>query len=425
MSSNFVRRGISRRGFLSGLTAGAGGAALAACTPVAQEGGEDAASISEPEWGTATVTFDGEHQAGIATPEQANLNLVAFNVRDGMDRAAVRRLMRVWTEDARTLTQGGAPLGSLEPELADTPANLTITCGFGPRLFELIDAVDQRPEWLAPLPEFSRDQLEERWGQSDLVLQICADDPLTVSYATRHMIRSGVDYVQTGWVQQGFLDAHGTQPREETPRNLFGQKDGTENLATKPELDEHVWINEGPGWAHGGTAMVVRRVFLNMDTWEILDRNSREVAMGRDLAEGAPLSGADEFDEPDFAATDHTGLPVIDPASHIARARAPETNPEQVIRRRPFNYDLPPDPELSQAMETEGVPVLSNSGQVFICFQRDPLRQFVPIQQRLDEMDRLNQWISHIGSAVYVLPPGVSRSEPGRDSYWGAALLGD
>lgn len=421
---------LTRRGFLSGLSVTAGGAALAACgtgaggaSSSSSEGNAGGAGVTE--LGAQTVTFDGLHQAGIATPEQSNLNLVAFNLRDGADKGAVRRLMRVWTDDARRLTQGGTPLGSLEPELADTPANLTITCGFGPRLFELIGAPEQRPEWLARLPEFSRDRLDERWGQSDLVLQICADDPLTVAHATRHMIRAGVDYAATDWIQQGFLDARGVQTKGETPRNLFGQKDGTENLSSGAELEDHVWITEGPEWLRGGSAMVVRRIFMNVDTWEILDRASREVSTGRDLAEGAPLSGSEEFEEPDFEAVDHTGLPMIDPASHIARARAPEGHPEQVIRRRPYNYDLPPDPQVSLEMESEGVPVLSNSGQIFICFQRDPTRQFVPIQARLDEADRLNQWITHIGSAVYALPPGVSAEGGSGDSYWGAALLAE
>lgn len=416
---------MSRRGFLSGLTVGAGGAALASCgTETSQTAVEGASESGDTaDLGTSTVAFDGEHQAGVTTPEQANLNLVAFNFHQGTDRTDVRRLLRLWTEDARQLTRGKAPLGSLEPELADTPANLTVTCGFGPRLFDLAGITDQRPAWLAPLPEFSRDQLEDRWGQSDLVLQICADDPLTVAHATRHMIRSGADYVATGWVQQGFLDAHGTQAAGATPRNLFGQKDGTTNPSSDPELGDHVWIADGPRWLRGGTAMVVRRIFMNVDTWEILDRNSREVSVGRDLAEGAPLTGDDEFDQPDFARVDQTGLPVIDPASHIARARAPEGHPEQVIRRRAYNYDLPPDPGVSRTMQTEGVPVLSNSGQVFICFQQDPTQQFVPIQQRLDEADRLNQWITHIGSAVYAVPPGVDGAGDGRDTYWGATLL--
>lgn len=415
------RTGLSRRGFLSGLGIGAGGLALTACATASPE--KPAEQAPEPTFGTSTVAFDGPHQAGLATPAQAHLNLIAFNLRDGVDKRGVQRLMRLWTEDARRLTQGQAPLGSLEPELAGAPANLTITCGFGPALFDAVGMGDQRLAWLAPIPGFRRDQLDERWGQSDLVLQICADDPLTLAHATRHMIRAGVDYARTHWIQQGFLDAHAVRQPGETPRNLFGQKDGTVNPRSDVELGEQVWIDEGPQWARGGSAMVVRRVFMNVDTWEILDRTSREVSVGRDLAAGAPLSGEREFDVADLNATDATGLPVIDPASHMARAMPPKDHPEQVIHRRSYNYDLPPDPALSEAMETEGVPILANSGLVFICFQKDPSRQFTPIQQRLDESDRLNQWITHIGSAVYFLPPGVSAGDSAGDRYWGAALL--
>ncbi|MGP6173035.1 Dyp-type peroxidase [Corynebacterium sp. A21] len=420
MSTN-SRTGLSRRGFLSGLGLGAGGMALTACTTAPAE--VPTSTAPEPHLGTATVAFDGPHQAGIATPAQANLNLIAFNLRDGVDKRGVQRLMRLWTEDARRLTQGQAPLGSLEPELAAAPANLTITCGFGPSLFAAVGMAEQRPAWLAPIPDFSRDQLDGRWGQSDLVVQICADDPLALAHATRHMIRAGVDYARTYWIQQGFLDARGVRQEDETPRNLFGQKDGTVSARTAEDMVEQVWIDEGPQWARGGSAMVVRRVFMNVDTWEILDRTSREVSIGRDLAEGAPLSGEREFDVADLSLSDATGLPVIDPDSHMARSMPPVDHPEQVIHRRSYNYDLPPDAALSEAMETEGVPVLANSGLVFICFQKDPGRQFTPIQQRLDESDRLNQWITHIGSAVYFLPPGVTAEDSAGDRYWGAALL--
>lgn len=417
-----INAGLSRRGFLSGLGIGAGGVALAACTtPEASEA--VAPPSAESGIGAATVDFEGPHQAGVATPAQAHLNLVAFNLREGVDKRGLQRLLRLWTEDARRLTQGESPLGSLEPELADTPARLTVTCGFGPTLFDAVDLGAERPDWLAEVPAFSRDRLDEQWGQSHLVLQICADDPLTVAHATRHMIRAGVDYARTHWIQQGFLDARGAQQPGETPRNLFGQKDGTVIPREESEFREQVWIDEGPQWARGGSVMVVRRVFMNVDTWEILDRTSREVSVGRDLTEGAPLTGEKEFDEPDMSAVDHTGLPVIDPASHMARSRPPADHPEQVLHRRSYNYDLPPDRQLSEALETEGVPVLSNSGLVFICFQKDPTRQFIPIQQRLDEADRLNQWITHIGSALYFIPPGVGGGTEGAKSYWGAALL--
>ncbi|MCK7674388.1 Dyp-type peroxidase [Corynebacterium sp. CCM 9187] len=418
---------LTRRGFLAGLSAGAAGVGLAACSPgdagpAAAPGnripGEDGDGV--PDRGRSTVPFDGEHQAGIATPFQAHLNLVAFTFSDGADRGAARRLMRLWTEDARRLCDGRAPLGDLEPEMVEAPANLTVTCGFGSGFFDVIGRPEERPEWLGPLPEFSLDQLDDRWGEADVVLQLCSDDPVTLSHATRHMIRAAVDYVSVRWFQQGFLNSDGTRPDNGTPRNLFGQKDGTVNPRTREELDELVWIDQGPVWLHGGTSLVVRRIAMNLDEWEMLDRTSREVVIGRTLGSGAPLTGEREFDEPDFAATDSYGLPVIDPASHVARSRNPTDAPYERIRRRAFNYDLPPEPGSGQT---------SNAGLVFICFQKNPLEQFVPIQRRLDEKDRLNQWIVHIGSAVFACPPGVEGEvgdgERSRDAYWGAALLED
>lgn len=400
---------VSRRGFLGGAGLIAGASALAGCS--AGENEPEGASISLK---GQVVEFDGRHQAGIATPHQANLNLVAFTLRAGVDRAGVTRLMRVWTEDARALCAGETPLGSLEPEMVTSPANLTITCGFGASLFDVTQQVDLRPGWLKPIPEFERDQLRPEWGEADLVLQICSDDPVTLSHATRHMIRSGVDYAATRWVQQGFMNAHGVNEADETPRNLFGQKDGTVNPRTDDEIQQAAWISEGPDWAIDGSCMVVRRIAMNLDEWEILDRPSREVSVGRTLDTGAPLSGGDEFSEADYSARDSYGLPLIDPASHMARSRAPENNPEQVILRRVFNYDLPPDPTSEE---------LSNAGLVFICFQKNPDLQFTPIQQRLDEQDRLNQWITHIGSAVFFIPPGTDPNDSSRDDFWGAGLL--
>ena len=401
---------FSRRNFFAGVTTAAAASTLAACA--SEPDGENPASSPTGTTGlrTATVDFDGPHQAGVATPAQAHLNLVGFNFHDDVDRDGVIRLMRSWSHDARALTAGQTPPGSLEPELVQAPANLTVTCGFGPRVFEIAGLQAQRPDWLAPIPEFQLDQLEEAWGQSDVVLQICSDDPLTVSHTTRHMVRTSPTYAAPVWMQQGFLHAAGTREEGQTPRNLFGQKDGTVNLTTDEEQLEHVWHDsEAPAWSQGGTAMVVRRIRMNMDTWEMLDRTSREESVGRTLDEGGPLSGGDEFAEPDFSATDEYGLPVIDAASHMARARPPADKPEQTMLRRSYNYDLPP------------VDGLSNSGQVFICCQQNPDRQFTPVQARLDEQDRLNEWITHIGSAVYWLPPGTG-SATGED-YWGQGLL--
>ncbi|AGF72633.1 Dyp-type peroxidase [Corynebacterium halotolerans] len=414
-------RPLSRRGFLTGLSVTAGGAALAACSTDVRSSTRTADTTAdidpaavETRLEGAIVPFDGVHQAGIATPAQAHLNLVAFRLGEEVDRAGLARLLRLWTEDARRLCTGEAPLGSLEPEMTTVPANLTVTCGFGPRVFEVAGARDRRPDWLAPLPEFSRDQLDPAWGQSDLVLQFCCDDPTMLSHAVRHMVRSGTDYAGVQWMQQGFLRADGGAPTGSTPRNLFGQLDGTVTARSDREWDEQAWIGEGPDWLVDGTAMVVRRISMNLDSWEMLDRTSREESTGRTLDTGAPLTGGGEFTEADYEARDGFGLPVIDPDSHMARARPAADHPEQRLARRSYNYDLPPVPGSGQ---------LSNSGLVFICFQQDPDKQFTPIQARLDEADRLNEWITHIGSAVYWIPPGTSADGRGRDAWWGAGLL--
>lgn len=404
---------VSRRGFLLGASTVASTSMLAACAdertghtdPDAPPG---VPSNSEPDnqpLQQAIVEFDGPHQAGIATPTQASLNLIGFNLKDGVDKEGLNRLMRLWTEDARELAGGRTPLGSLEPEMNEWPANLTFTVGFGERVFD-IAAPEAKPGWLHDIPAMRRDQLRDEWGQTDLALQICADDPVMCAWAMRHMTRAAADYLDTAWVQQGFMNAYAAIPQGQTPRNLFGQIDGTVNPYEEDEYNEQVWA------ADGSTSLVVRRIAMHLDEWEMLDRTSREEAVGRKLDDGAPLTGGDEFTEPDMDAIDGYGLPVIDRNSHMARSRPPADHPEQRFKRRPYNYNLPPEP---------GSGEMSNAGLIFIAFQKDPDLQFTPVLERLDEADRLNEWITHIGSSVYWVPPGTGAE--GGDAYWGQSVL--
>lgn len=351
----------------------------------------------------AIVAFDGPHQAGIEGTHQRHLSLVGLRLRDGIGKQGVRNLMRLWTQDARLLATGETPPGSLEPEMVTRPASLTVTCGWGKRLFD--QAGISAPEWLGDVRSFSRDKLKPEWGQTDVVVQICGDNATTVAHTLRHMVRAGSDYAEVAWVQQGFINAE-----QGTARNLFGQVDGTINPRTPEEFEQQVWIEEGT--FAGGTAMVVRRIEMNMDTWEEVDRPAREIAIGRKLSNGAPLGGQNEDDPVDLEARDKYGLKVIDPSSHVARAHS-ET---EKILRRPYNYDLAP---------VAGQ--FSNTGMVFICFQKDPRKQFEPIQARLDESDQLNTWITHIGSAMYFVPAGtngdIGAADRAGGSYWGENLL--
>ncbi len=64
--------------------------------------------------------------------------------------------------------------------------------------------------------------------------------------------------------------------------------------------------------------------------------------------------------------------------------------------------------------------LLASAGSLFfICFQRDPQRQFVPIQRRLGSSDALNEYVKHVGSAVFAVPPGARSG-----GYVGETLLG-
>lgn len=415
--------GFSRRGFLSGV---AGVSALAfarnasAAEPESEkaQGGRQEAYEARP-LAEQKVPFDGEHQAGVETPVQSRLNLVGLDLKDGVTPEEFVLLIRLWTEDARALCSGKTPAGSLEPELADAPANLTISCGFGEPLFEKLGISDKKPAWLRDIRAYDKDELDPQWGQTDLVLQICSDDGITIAHALRHMVQAGSEYTTVKWLQQGFQNTPGLRAEEQTPRNLFGQKDGTINPRESEEFADQVWIDDGPEWLRGGTAMVVRRIHMNIDTWEEADRATRENAIGRDLPEGAPLSGGDEFTPADYDKRDQYGLPAIDKNSHMARATAPDGHPEQKLLRRVYSYDLP------TAGGTTGTDELSNSGLVFVCFQKDPTQQFEPIQARLDEADLLNEWITHIGSAVYAFPRGTTNPADGGkgDTYWAEALL--
>jgi dye decolorizing peroxidase len=399
----------SRRQFLLGGAVAGVGAVTAVGVDAALRTSTDAAGAaaeaSVPLNGDRIVPFHGVHQAGIDTDAQAHATFVALDLAPGVDREGLRRLMRILTDDAARLTQGVPALADSEPELASAPARLTVTFGFGPGFVARAGA--SGPAWLRPLPAFSIDRLDPAYGDGDLLLQIASDDPLTVAHTTRMLLKDSRSFATVRWVQHGFRRAHGTTRPGTTMRNLFGQVDGTSNVQPGTvDFDRVVW--SGEGWLAGGTGMVIRRTSMNLDTWDRLDRGGREQSVGRYLSNGAPLTGTHELDEPDFEAVTAVGFPVIPEFSHMRRARS--DNPDERIFRRAYNYDEAPG-----AASTS----VSDSGLVFVSFQADVDRQFVPIQQRLADLDLLNEWTTPVGSAVFAVPPGCRKG-----GYIGETLLG-
>ncbi|MGB7818562.1 MAG: Dyp-type peroxidase, partial [Ornithinibacter sp.] len=357
--------------------------------------GEPATPAPPPGATTTGRRFRGVHQAGIVERAQPYAAFVALDLAQTGDPDAVRRLMTLWTDDIERLTEGRGPLTDLEPELAAVPASLTVTVGVGRSVVEAAGA--EVPSWLAPLPAYPIDALEDRWSGGDLLLQVCADSPTTVAHAVRRLVVGAGPLVQQRWVQRGFRE-----PFEEsgTPmRNLFGQVDGTvqpDALGLDADL---VWSGEGgPGWLRGGSSVVVRRIAMDLDGWDRVDRASRENAIGRRLDTGAPVTGGGIDDPPDLEAVDDLGFHRIDDGAHVRRAHA--AAPHERFLRRPYSYD-----------DVSDGSAVSSSGLVFVAYQADPVRQFAPVQARLAEMDLLNIWTTPVGSAVFAVLPGAQEGE--------------
>lgn len=403
--------GMTRRGLLGGLALGAGGLAVggAAGYAVAAEPTVDDAGATTA-LGEATENCFGTHQAGIDTARQANVTFVGLDLRSDVNREALGRLMRLITDDIMRLTQGRAALADPLPELADIPARLTVTVGFGRGFLRAAGMADKTPSWLvAGLPKFSIDKLEPAWSGGDLLLQVAAEDPVTVSHAVRVLLTDARPFATVRWMQSGFHRPTNTAPATTTGRNLMGQVDGTINPESGSEdFNRVVWVppDGTPAWLRDGTAIVIRRIAMDLRVWGGMDQMAKEEAIGRRLSDGAPLTGGDEFTAPDFAAVDANGFEVIPPTAHIRLAHGKASTDR--ILRRPYNYD--------DGLDSQGDP---ETGLLFVAYMADPMQQFVPIQKRLADADVLNIWTTPIGSALFAIPPGFSEGE-----YVGQTLLG-
>jgi len=366
-------------------------------------------TVSTP-YGTDTIPFYGPRQAGVDTPLQAHGVFIGLKLHDDTDADRLAAMLRLLTDDAARLTQGRGALADLDEELAAAPARLTVTFGFGPEVFARTKP-ELKPSWLRPLPQYDIDQLDPAYTGGDMVLQIQGDDPLSVAHARRMLLKDARAFASIAWVQTGFTHARVSHPDETTMRNLFGQIDGTGNPAPgSDEAERIIWgFGDGDGngtknlqpWIDNGTSMVIRRIAMNLDEWDELDRGAQEAVLGRKLGSGAPLTGEHEHDEPDFEAVGPTGFPILSDISHIRRARTSDS--DEAMFRRSFNYD---DPPTSYAKAVHGQTGISTTGLIFVAFQCDIDKQYIPIQDRLAETDHLNLWTVPIGSAVFAIPPG-------------------
>lgn len=405
----------SRRAVLGWGGAGlALGAAAAGGAAVALGGSPDAVPVAAA---GGSVPFHGAHQAGIASAVQDRLHFAAFDVKT-KDRAELVELLKEWTQAARLMTaglpvgEGGfgglpqAPPDDTGEALGLKASRLTLTVGFGPGLFakDRFGLEGSRPAALVDLEQFPGDNLDPARSGGDLCVQACADDPQVAVHAIRQLARIGFGRVAVRWSQLGFGKTSSTTPDEQTPRNMMGFKDGTRNIAgtDSAALEKHVWAGadgDGSPWMAGGSYLVARRIRMNIETWDRTSLQEQEDIFGRDKGEGAPVGKSKERDEP--------FLKAMKPEAHV-RLSHPDSNSGATILRRGYSF-------------TDGTDGLGrlDAGLFFLAYQRDVRTGFVPIQRNLARHDVLNEYIQHVGSAVFAVPPGVRD----KDDWWGRTLF--
>ena len=384
----FFEKKMDRREFLK--KAGIGGAGLALGLSGAsaffankEQGSKNIAD------GQEEISFYGKHQAGITTPMQKNIYFVVLDLRT-TDKNELIQLFKDWTDYSQKLVNGELvkkdgsnallPPSDTGETVGLNPYRLTLTFGVSASFLAKLGLEKKRPKLFRDLPAFPKEQLREQYTGGDIVIQACADDEQVAFHAVRNLIRKGRNKVTMKWSQSGFA---AIGDRMETPRNLFGFKDGTANVTTEKDFDKVVWA-DSQDWMKNGSYMAVRRIIMHLETWDRTNLQEQENTFGRYKESGAPFGKQNEFDEVDLSL-----LPVD---SHVRLAKEVDLP----ILRRSYSYSDGIDPKTGQF----------DAGLLFIAFQKDPDR-FVKIQTNLGADDKMNEYVTHIGSGLFACFGGV------------------
>lgn len=384
----FFEKKMDRREFLK--KAGIGGAGLALGLSGAsaffankEQGSKNIAD------GQEEISFYGKHQAGITTAMQKNIYFVVLDLHT-KDKEEIIQLFKDWTDYSEKLVNGDLvkkdgsnallPPSDTGETVGLNPYRLTLTFGVSASFLTKLGLEKKRPKLFRDLPAFPKEQLREQYTGGDIVIQACADDEQVAFHAVRNLIRKGRNKVTMKWSQSGFA---AIGDRMETPRNLFGFKDGTANVTTEKDFDKVVW-SDSQDWMKNGSYMAVRRIIMHLETWDRTNLQEQENTFGRYKESGAPFGKKNEFDEVDLSL-----LPVD---SHVRLAKEVDLP----ILRRSYSYSDGIDPKTGQF----------DAGLLFIAFQKDP-DSFVKIQTNLGADDKMNEYVTHIGSGLFACFGGV------------------
>mgnify|MGYP002754411353 FL=1 len=384
----FFEKKMDRREFLKKAGIGGAGLALGLSGASAFFANKEQGSRNIAD-GQEEISFYGKHQAGITTPMQKNIYFVVLDLRT-TDKNELIQLFKEWTDHSQKLVNGELvkkdgsnallPPSDTGETVGLNPYRLTLTFGVSASFLTKLGLEKKRPKLFRDLPAFPKEQLREQYTGGDIVIQACADDEQVAFHAVRNLIRKGRNKVTMKWSQSGFA---AIGDRMETPRNLFGFKDGTANVTTEKDFDKVVWA-DSQDWMKNGSYMAVRRIIMHLETWDRTNLQEQENTFGRYKESGAPFGKKNEFDEVDLSL-----LPVD---SHVRLAKEVDLP----ILRRSYSYSDGIDPKTGQF----------DAGLLFIAFQKDPDR-FVKIQTNLGADDKMNEYVTHIGSGLFACFGGV------------------
>ncbi|MGG7448020.1 iron uptake transporter deferrochelatase/peroxidase subunit [Kosakonia oryzendophytica] len=401
----------SRRRLLKSMGALGGALALTGGCPIAHAAKpQSAPGTLSPDARNEKQPFFGAHQAGILTPQQASMMLVAFDVL-AADKADLERLFRLLTQRIAFLTAGGPAPDTPNPRLPPLDSgilgsyiaadNLTVTVSVGQSLFDKRFGLSAlMPKTLQKMARFPNDSLDAALCHGDLLIQICANTQDTVIHALRDLIKHTPDLLSVRWKREGFISDHAARSKgKETPINLLGFKDGTANpdSSNNALMDEVVWVtgDQGePAWAVGGSYQAVRIIQFHVEFWDRTPLKEQQTIFGRDKHSGAPLGMQNEHDVPDYTRDPDGDVIALDSHIRLANPRTKETQ-SSLMMRRGYSYSL-------------GV---THSGQLdmgllFVCYQHDLEKGFLTVQKRLNG-EALEEYIRPIGGGYFFVLPGV------------------
>ena len=388
---------ISRRAFIKKAGMMGAGAMMAPSIMKLLFGGTSPKDALALEEANQAIPFYGKCQSGITTPIQRQVYFAILDLATE-DLDTIRGIFKSWTTYIARMMQGELveayksntmlPPTDTGEAVGMGTERLTITVGVSPSFLEKLNLTGKKLPELEELPKFARDQLQEDFTGGDICIQACAEDAQVAFHAVRNLLRKGREHLTLKWSQTGYaaITSQGS-----TPRNLFGFKDGTANVTSQDDFDRVIWCDQD-NWMKNGTYLIVRRVQMHLETWDRTSLKEQENTFGRHRDSGAPLGAVDEFDPVDLELKDDKGNLVIPEDCHVRLAK--EVGEE--IYRRAFSYANGIDPRTGQF----------DAGLLFISFQKDP-QQFIKVQKNLGTKDKLNEYITHVGSGLFAILPGV------------------